>query len=1308
MKRSNLFAFIYQLLKPTLCALVLFFTVSNAWAGSSIGCTPGGYVPAGATTCTTCTANNYCPSGTAINLPASYDQLIYSCSSNTGDVYTRSAAGSDAKEDCRGQINLYVNGSSTYPVTFYGTSYSNNSSVKSIHAYYTSSTSYVDGCSWNSTNWCKRKSTDFYMSSLPTSSNVTRSGFTLKGWTVGNADGATYVSTSNKTPKLTGTANLYAQWTKSCSAGYYLQQSNASCVQCPAVSSGTGYYCPGGALEYNTAWADKGKKSCPSGYPWSEAGNSSINSCYITMSFYPSKDAVFRGATYASDAQYGGLWNRYKQDNSWFTLVSDTDGQKHMTAKLLVGGDTAPTKSDYTFTGWMWQSENVTSSECTSAGMTLNSSNRGCNLNGLSSCPSDYSYYGGLCIPDSKLTAVTASTNIITNTQRNFYAKYFATPYKITYNTNGGQCSAGSSSPNLLSVQPSSFSTSNNGITISTTGNGVYTISGTASANARLYIPFNPITIPTSVGNGGTGLIAMNNNQAFSNSEVLFQFYNDDSQLGGYQLSSLYRYASSYSSTLGGQAANRISIYVKSGTTLSGLTIAPAIYNDGRTTPGEHLTAGYVYGETHNCKPVIYTKGTSTITLPTPTKDGYTFVGWYTSSSFSGSAVTTIATGSTGNKTFYAKWAPKSCPAGKYYTTTATECQPCPAGSYCPGFSVNSNPGTANIGATTCPSSYPNSISTSIEGARSINDCYKEVTESCSVLAPTSVTWPNGTMTQDSTGTAMQFYNSSEKVLASGCAIPDVRVGGPSTLSELQTAINNNSDLSCNAGYHPEYVNSTYANADYTVSNWYCRAHNDAYNSPDVTGLDPGDWKVVIGGGTVKGRSVCSFTHGGGSPLPTISQNHYGPYCWCQATSFTPTSGSAQSVTDQWFLGTWYGGVTSSNTNCETDCAAICGSAYVRHDSLSTRYMWATICRATTYNISYVLNSGTQASDPYTTYNGDILPLTLKNPTRLGYTFAGWCDNSGLTQNCSTTKTITAGTTGDKTYYAKWTPTNYTITYNTSSGYCTGGDASNHNCTPTSYTIETATFTIPNPTKDTYVFGGWCDDAELTQNCTLNKQIALGSTGDKTYYAKWKKTCAAGTYLPAASETCTQCTENYYCVGGSYDYSETNTRGITPCPVSYFPHSAAGATASSSCYSIITLRRTMDANYSRTMNVYAQTNDTNYTSSINRFYFTETFLTTTPSQPVTGYTFDGYSSNQNLSNPVTTSNYFVGDQTLYERWTANTIDLTWDTNGGNSTATNTGSGGSATTCTYDGDITLPNAEPTKTGFSFTGWKLDNN
>ena len=62
-------------------------------------------------------------------------------------------------------------------------------------------------------------------------------------------------------------------------------------------------------------------------------------------------------------------------------------------------------------------------------------------------------------------------------------------------------------------------------------------------------------------------------------------------------------------------------------------------------------------GGTNNISnPASYTVETETITLQDPTKEGFLFVGWYTNSTFSGTAVTSITKGSTGNKTLCAKW----------------------------------------------------------------------------------------------------------------------------------------------------------------------------------------------------------------------------------------------------------------------------------------------------------------------------------------------------------------------------------------------------------------------------------------------------------------------------------------------------------------------------------------------------------------------------------------------------------------------------------------------------------------------------
>ena len=50
-----------------------------------------------------------------------------------------------------------------------------------------------------------------------------------------------------------------------------------------------------------------------------------------------------------------------------------------------------------------------------------------------------------------------------------------------------------------------------------------------------------------------------------------------------------------------------------------------------------------------------YTYGTA-VTLPVPTRDKYTFAGWYDNEAFTGDALTEISAADTGDKTYYAKW----------------------------------------------------------------------------------------------------------------------------------------------------------------------------------------------------------------------------------------------------------------------------------------------------------------------------------------------------------------------------------------------------------------------------------------------------------------------------------------------------------------------------------------------------------------------------------------------------------------------------------------------------------------------------
>ena len=71
---------------------------------------------------------------------------------------------------------------------------------------------------------------------------------------------------------------------------------------------------------------------------------------------------------------------------------------------------------------------------------------------------------------------------------------------------------------------------------------------------------------------------------------------------------------------------------------------------------------------------------------------------------------------------------------------------------------------------------------------------------------------------------------------------------------------------------------------------------------------------------------------------------------------------------------------------------------------------------------------------------------------------------------------------------------NYSISYNLNGGSMSGQK--------TSYNVNTATFTLPTPSKTGYAFTGWTGSNGSTPQTNVN--INKGSTGNKSYTANWK------------------------------------------------------------------------------------------------------------------------------------------------------------------------------------------------------------
>ena len=135
------------------------------------------------------------------------------------------------------------------------------------------------------------------------------------------------------------------------------------------------------------------------------------------------------------------------------------------------------------------------------------------------------------------------------------------------------------------------------------------------------------------------------------------------------------------------------------------------------------------------------------------------------------------------------------------------------------------------------------------------------------------------------------------------------------------------------------------------------------------------------------------------------------------------------------------------------------------------------------YSISYEMDGGTHNNPATYTVESSF---EFADAQKAGYTFLGWYTDAAYTTQI---KSISAGTTGDMTLYAKFELATYSITYENTKGA--------ENTNPSTYTINSETITFSPLSKDGYTFGGWyVGDTNVME-------ISKGSTGNLTLTAKW-------------------------------------------------------------------------------------------------------------------------------------------------------------------------------------------------------------
>lgn len=143
------------------------------------------------------------------------------------------------------------------------------------------------------------------------------------------------------------------------------------------------------------------------------------------------------------------------------------------------------------------------------------------------------------------------------------------------------------------------------------------------------------------------------------------------------------------------------------------------------------------------------------------------------------------------------------------------------------------------------------------------------------------------------------------------------------------------------------------------------------------------------------------------------------------------------------------------------------------------------------YTIIYDSNGGIGTMED-SIFTKNVESNLRKNTyTKVGYEFDGWKDQGNNTYGDEQPVTFEK----DLTLTAQWKNIEYQISYYDEDG----SKLSTQN--PKTYTIDTETFTLNNPSKEGYVFTGWTGTGltEPSKTVTIEKK----SMGNRTYTANW-------------------------------------------------------------------------------------------------------------------------------------------------------------------------------------------------------------
>lgn len=452
-------------------------------------------------------------------------------------------------------------------------------------------------------------------------------------------------------------------------------------------------------------------------------------------------------------------------------------------------------------------------------------------------------------------------------------------------------------------------------------------------------------------------------------------------------------------------------------------------------------------GGTPSPSTITKTYGSELGTLPTCSRTGYTFLGWYTASS-GGSKISTT-TKITANVTYYAQWSINS------YTLT---------------YNVNGgnavSPASKSIQYGSAYGTLPTPTkSSTAEYTYAFAGWFTAASGGTQVTANTTMGAGNTTIYAHWTATKRSYTINYQTTYGS--------------LNRTSQSVAYGSKGSCTLT-----MPSNDAQYTYTFRGWYTAANGGGtkvgssltLETPSVTGAATYYAYVT--------RAVNRYTftfnaNGGSTPSSSSITKDYN-----EAIGTLPTCSRAADNTYTYAFAGWFDtSATSGGTQLTTTT------------KVTSNKTWYARWTATykNYTVTWNGNGGTPSKSSSSFHYNDALG-TLPTATRTGYTFKGWSTSASGSVNVSTTTKVT----GNVTYYAIWQINSYTLTVTAGTGgTVSGGGSYNYGATATLKAIPSAG----------YHFVKWSDgNTNASRTVTVTGNATYTATFERDPYLNLDKT----------------------------------------------------------------------------------------------------------------------------------------------------------------------------------------------------------